>query len=326
MKRRMFITLLGASAAWPFVADAQQQAMPVVGFLGAGSPDSDGFRAAAARQGLMEAGYVEGRNVTIEYRGADDRYERLPALAAELVRRRVDVIVAIGGNTSALAAKGATATIPIVFEMGGDPIKMGLVANLNRPSGNITGVTSLVGTLIAKQFEIVRETVPNAALIGFLVNPNNTDAETKTKDARAAAEAVGQKLFVVQAGTESELEAGFEMLVQQQAGALVVAAEPFFISRREKLVELAARHKVPAVYTIREFATAGGLMSYGTNIIEAHRIAGLYAGRILKGEKPADLPVQQSTKVELVLNLKTAKALGLTIPLPLLGRADEVIE
>jgi len=326
MQRRDFIGLVGSAAAWPLAARAQHSAMPVVGFLGAGSPEFDGYRAAGARQGLTEAGYVEGRNVTIEYRWADDRYERLPALAAELVRRKVDVIVAIGGITSALAAKAATAIIPIVFEIGGDPIKMGLVDNLNRPSGNITGVTFLVGTLVAKQFEIVRETVPNAALIGFLVNPTNRDAEAKTKDARAAADSVGQKLLVVQAGSVSELEAAFAMLVQQHAGALVVAAEPFFTSRREQLIELAARHEVPAIYALREFATAGGLMSYGTSVTEAHRIAGLYAGRILKGEKPGDLPVQQSTKVELVLNLKTAKALGLIVPLPLLGRADEVIE
>jgi putative ABC transport system substrate-binding protein len=325
--RREFITLLGGTAvAWPRSARAQQPAMPVVGFLGAGSQDSDAYRAAGTRQGLAEAGYVEGRNVAIEYRWADHQYERMPALAAELVRRKVAVIVAIGGVTSALAAKAATATIPIVFEIGGDPIALGLVTNLNRPGGNITGVTFLVGTLIAKQFEILRETAPNAALVGFLANPTNADTTVKIKDAQAAADSVGQKLLVVQAGTEGELEAAFAMLVQRRASALVVGAEPFFTSHRDKLVELAARHQLPAIYTLREFATAGGLMGYGTSITEAHRIAGLYAGRILKGENPADLPVQQSTKVELVLNLKTAKTLGLTVPLPLLGRADEVIE
>ena len=326
MQRREFIALLGSAAVLPRAAQAQQPMLPVVGLLGAGSPQSDAFRVAAVRQGLIEAGYVEGRNVAFEYRWAEDQYERLPALAAELVRREVAVIVAIGGVTSAVAAKSATATIPIVFEIGGDPIKLGLVASLNRPGGNITGVTFLIGTLVAKQFEILHETVPKAALIGFLVNPTIADTETNTKNALAAAEFVGQKLLVVQASTDGELEAAFATLVQQRAGALVVGADPFFISRRDKLVELAARQKLPAIYTLRQFATAGGLMSYGTSITEALRIVGLYAGRILKGEKPADLPVQQSTKVELVINLKTAKTLGLTIPLPLLGRADEVIE
>ena len=284
MQRREFITFLGGAAAWPLAARAQQPAMPVVGFLGAGSPGTDAFRAAAVRQGLLEAGYVEGRDITIEYRWAEDRYERLPALAAELVRRKVDVIVAIGGNTSALAAKSATTTIPIVFEIGGDPIGLGLVASLSRPGGNITGVTFLVGTLTAKQFEILHETVPKAALIGFLLNPTNADAEIKTKDALAGAEAVGQKLLVVPAHTDSELEAAFVTLVQRSAGALVISAEPFFSSRRDKLIELVARQKLPAIYTLREFVTAGGLMSYGTSITEALRLAGLYAGR-MQGRK-----------------------------------------
>jgi putative ABC transport system substrate-binding protein len=274
----------------------------------------------------MEAGYVEGRNVTFEYRLAEGHYERLPALAAELVHREVTVIVAIGGITSAVAAKSATATIPIVFVIGGDPVGLGLVASLNRPGGNITGVSFLASTLAAKAFEVLHETVPKAALIGYLVNPTNADASTNTKNVLAAAESVGQKLLVVQASTDSELEAAFAALIQQRAGALVVGAEPFFLSRRAKLIELAARHKLPAIYTLREFAAAGGLMSYGTSITEAIRLAGLYAGRILKGAKPADLPVQQSEKVELVINLKTAKTLDLTVPLPLLGRADEVIE
>jgi putative ABC transport system substrate-binding protein len=298
----------------------------VVGILGTGSPLSDAFRVAAVRQGLIEAGYVEGRNVTFEYHWAEDHYERLPVLAAELVRREVAVIVAIGGITTAVAAKSATATIPIVFEIGGDPVKQGLVASLNRPGGNITGVTILIGTLIAKLIEVLHETVPKTVLIGFLVNPTNADAEIQTKNALAAAKSVGQKLPVVQAHTDSELEAAFVTLGQQRAGALVVGAEPFFISRRDKLVELAARQKVPSIYALREFAAAGGLMSYGTSITEALRIVGLYAGRILKGEKPADLPVQQSTKVELVINLKTAKALGLTVPPQIVARADEVIE
>jgi putative ABC transport system substrate-binding protein len=327
MRRREFITLLGGAAlVVPFGARAQQPAMPVIGFLGTGSPRSDAFRVAAVRQGLIEADYVEGRNVAFEYRWAEDQYERLPALAAELVRREVAVIVSIGGITSTVAAKSATATIPIVFEIGADPIKWGLVASLNRPGGNITGVSFLVGTLAAKQFEVLHETVPQAALFGFLVNPTIADAETQTKNALAAAEVLGQKLLVLRATTESELETAFVTLVQQRAGALVVGADPFFVSRRDKLVKLAAHQKIPTIYFLREFASAGGLMSYGTSITEGLRIVGLYAGRILKGEKPADLPVQQTTKVELVINLKTARELGLNIPLPLIGRADEVIE
>jgi putative ABC transport system substrate-binding protein len=326
MRRREFIGLVSGAAAVLGAAHAQQPVLPVVGFLGTGSSESDAFRLSAVRQSLMEAGYVEGRNVTFEYRLAEGHYERLPALAAELVHREVTVIVAIGGITSAVAAKSATATIPIVFVIGGDPVGLGLVASLNRPGGNITGVSFLASTLAAKAFEVLHETVPKAALIGYLVNPTNADASTNTKNVLAAAESVGQKLLVVQASTDSELETAFAALIQQRAGALVVGAEPFFLSRRAKLIELAARHKLPAIYTLREFAAAGGLMSYGTSITEAIRLAGLYAGRILKGAKPADLPVQQSEKVELVINLKTAKTLDLTVPLPLLGRADEVIE
>jgi putative ABC transport system substrate-binding protein len=326
MKRRAFIALLGIAAASPRAARAQRPVLPVVGLLGAGSPQSDAFRVAAVRQGLSEAGYVEGRNVAFEYRWAENDYERLPALAAELARRKVAVIVAIGGVTSAVAAKSTTSTIPIVFEMGGDPVKSGLVSSLNRPGGNITGVTFLISTLVAKQFEILHETVPKAELIGFLANPTLADAGTNRKNALAAAESIGQKLLVVEAGTDRELEAAFATLAQQRAGALVVLVEPFFISRRAKIVELAARQKLPAIYTLREFVVAGGLMSYGTSVTEALHLSGLYAGRILKGEKPADLPVQQSTKVEFILNLKTARTLGLTVPLPLLGRADEVIE
>jgi putative ABC transport system substrate-binding protein len=327
MKRREFITLVGGSAvAWPLAARAQQAATPVIGLLGAGSAQSDAPRVAAIRQSLMEAGYVEGRNVAFEYRGAEDHYERLPVLAAELVRREVTVIASIGGITSAVAAKSATTTIPIVFEIGGDPIKLGLVASLNRPGSNVTGVTFLVGTLTAKQLEVLHETVPQAALIGFLVNPTIADAKTQTKNALAAAESVGQKLLVVQAHTDSELEAAFVTLVQQSVGALVVGADPFFLIRRDKIVELAARNKLPTIYFLREFVSAGGLMSYGASITEAIRIVGLYTGRILKGEKPAELPVQQATKIELVVNLKAANVLGLTIPLPILNRADEVIE
>ena len=327
MRRREFITLIGGAAvAWPLAVRAQQPAMPVIGFLGAGSRESDAYRAAAVRKGLMEAGFVEGKNVAFEYRWAEDRYERLPALAAELVRLEIAVIVAIGGITSAVAAKSATATIPIVFEIGGDPIGMGLVASLNRPGSNITGVSFLTGTLVAKQFEVLHETVPKTALIGFLVNPTNPDADNETKSARAAAGSVGQNIVIVQARKDSELETAFATLVQQRAGALVICADPFFNNQRDKLVELAARQKLPAIYTLREFVVAGGLMSYGTSVTEALRLSGLYAGRILKGEKPADLPVQQSTKVELYINLKSAKALGITIPYVLVARADEGIE
>jgi putative tryptophan/tyrosine transport system substrate-binding protein len=327
MRRRDFVTFVGGAAvAWPLAARAQQPALPVAGFLGTGSQESDAFRMTAVRRGLAETGFVEGRNVAFEYRGAEDHYERLPALAVELVRRNVAVIVAMGGNTSAAAAKSATATIPIVFAIGGDPIKMGLVASLNQPGGNMTGVSFLNDALVAKQFEVVHETVPKTALIGFLVNPGNPNADLDTKNVLAAAESVGQKLAVVQARTDGELEAAFVTLVQQHAGALLVSSDPFFANRRDKLVELAGRHKVPGVYALREFAEIGGLMSYGTNITEAHRIAGLYAGRILKGEKPADLPVQQSTKVELVINLKTAKAFGLIVPPHIVARADEVFE
>ena len=327
MQRREFITLLGGvAAAWPLAVRAQQPSMPVIGFLGAGSAETDAYRITGVRKGLIEAGYVEGRNVAFEYRWAEDRYERLPALAAELAHREVAVIVAIGGNTSALAAKSATATIPIVFEIGGDPIQLGLVASLARPGGNITGITFLVGTLTAKQIEVLHETVPKAALIGFLLNPTNVDAETKTKDALVAAGSIRQKLLVVHARTDSELEAAFATLVQQRAEALVVSAEAFFGSRIDKLVEFAARQKLPTIYFRREFALAGGLMSYSASITEALRVVGLYAGRILKGEKPADLPVQQSTKVELVVNLRTAKTLGLTVPPQIVARADEVIE
>ena len=326
MKRREFITVLGGAAATRPLAAWAQKPVPVIGFLSTGSLQSDAFRLAAVRQGLMEAGYVEGRNFAFDYRWAEGQYERLPALAAELVRREVALIVTGGGTTSTVAAKSATATIPIVFVTGADPIKLGLVASLNRPGSNITGVSFLVNTLVAKQFEVLHEAVPKTALIGYLVNPTYVNAEADTRNVLAAAEVVGQKLLVVQAHTDSELEAAFVTLIQQRAGALVVGADPFFFDRRAKLVELAARQKVPAIYFLREFASAGGLMSYGTSITEAYRIVGLYAGRILKGEKPAELPVQQSTKVELTVNLKTAKALGLTVPPALLARADEVIE
>ncbi len=327
MRRREFINVIaGAAIAWPLAARAQQPAMPVVGLLGVGSPKSDAFRVAAVRQGLTEAGYVEGRSVAFEYRWAQEHYERLPALAADLVRRGVAVIISLGGITSAVAAKSSTTTIPIVFATGGDPIKSGLVASLNRPGGNITGVSFLTATLVAKQFEVLHETVPATALIGLLVNPTSPNSEIETTNAIAAAASVGQKLVVVRAHTDGELEAAFVTLAQQRVGALDTVGDAFFLSRRDKLVELAARQHIPTIYNLREYPVAGGLMSYGTSITEAHRIAGLYAGRILKGEKPADLPVQQSTKVELVINLKVARALSLTVPPQIVARADEVIE
>ncbi|MGC1252889.1 MAG: ABC transporter substrate-binding protein [Xanthobacteraceae bacterium] len=280
---------------------------------------------AAILQGLNEAGYAEGRNVSFEYCWGEDHNERLPTLAADLVQRQVAVI-ATSGIASAIAAKDATTTIPIVFAAGNDPVAMGLVTSLNRPGGNVTGATLLGGTLIAKQFEMLHETVPKTSLIGYLTDSTNPSTEADIKSTLAAADQVGQKVTIVQAHTDSELEAAFNTLVQQRVGALIVNPDAFFVTRRDELVELAARQKIPTIYNLREYVMAGGLMSYGTSITEANRIAGLYAGRILKGEKPADLPVQRSTKVELVINLKTAKALGLEVPAQIVARADEVIE
>jgi putative ABC transport system substrate-binding protein len=326
MRRREFITALAGAAALPLTVRAQQPTMPVIGFLGTGSLKYDAFRVAAVRQALMEAGYLEGRNVVFEYRWAEDHYERLPVLAVELARREVSVIVAMGGVSSALAAKSATASIPIVFALGGDPTQSGVVASLNRPGGNITGTTFLTNVLIEKQFEILHETVPGAALIGFFVNSTNANADTDTRNVQAAAVSIGQRVLVLQAHSDSDLEAASVALDQGGIGAFLVAADPFFLSRRDKFVELAARRKIPAIYPSSEYTTAGGLMSYGASISNAFRVVGVYVARILKGERAADLPVQQSTKVELIINLKTAKALGLTVPLPLIGRADEVIE
>ena len=326
MRRREFITLLGGAAvSWPLAARAQQPTLPVVGFLGSGSPQSDAFRMAAIRKGLNESGYIGGRNVVFEYRWAENQDDRLPELAADLVRHKVAVIV-LFGNASAAAAKSATATIPIVFATGSDPIKSGLVTSLSRPGGNMTGVSFLINALVAKQVEVLHEMIPNAALIGYLVNPTNPAAGIDTKNALAAAASVGQKLAIIKARTDKDLESAFVTLIQQRADALVVAADLFFTDRRDKIVELAARQKMPTVYPLREFVEAGGLMSYGASLTDALRLVGLAAGRILKGEKPVDMPVQQSSKVELIINLKTAKTLGLTIPLPLLGRADEMIE
>jgi putative tryptophan/tyrosine transport system substrate-binding protein len=326
MKRRTFITLLGGAAtAWPLAVRAQQSAMPVIGVLDGRSADESTPLVAALRRGLNETGFVEGRNVAIEHHWAHGQYDRLPALAADLVRRQVTVI-ATSGNASALAAKTATATIPIVFLTGADPVQAGLVASLSRPGGNLTGVTSLGVELGPKRLELLHELVPAATTIAILVNPANRSAEIQVRDMQAAARTLGLELHILQASTEREIDAAFAALTRLRAGALVISPEAFFNSRSEQLAALTVRHAVPAIYTYREFAAAGGLMSYGGSITDSYRQAGIYVGRILKGEKPADLPVQQSTKVELIINMKTAKALGLTVPFALLGRADEVFE
>jgi putative tryptophan/tyrosine transport system substrate-binding protein len=326
VRRREFITLLGGAAAWPLAAHGQQAAMTVVGFLNAGSASAQASYTAAFMQGLKEIGHIEGQSLTIGYRYADFQNERLPALAADLVQHRVSVIAALGGPAAAIAAKAATATIPIVFVTGGDPVKLGLVASLNRPGGNITGVSFLTNALGSKRLELLLELIPTAAAIGFLVDPTNPNTEPETTEMLAAADALRRKLLIVRASTESEVDAAFASLIQQRANALIVAAQAFFTSRRDQVLALTRRHALPTIYQARQLVAAGGLMSYGTSITDAHRQAGIYAGRILKGAKPADLPVMQSTKFELVLNLKTAKTLGLDVPDKLLALADEVIE
>jgi putative tryptophan/tyrosine transport system substrate-binding protein len=324
MNLREFIAGLGSTVAWPLAAIGQS-ALPVVGFF-RGTPAA-GFEhfVAAFRLGLKDTGYIDGQNVMIEYRWTDGQYDRLPTLAADLVRRRVAVIAA-SGNAAALAAKAATTTIPIVFGAAFDPVQAGLVASLNRPGGNVTGATNLAVELGPKRLELLHELVPTANVVAVLFNPSDPTSESQSRDLQAAAHTIGLQLHILHANTERDFDAVFANLAQLRIGALVIGADAFFNARIEQLAALTTRYAMPAIYQVREFAAAGGLMSYGGGIAETHRQVGVYAGRILKGEKPADLPVQQITKVELVINLKTAKALGITFPLTLLGRADEVIE
>jgi putative tryptophan/tyrosine transport system substrate-binding protein len=326
MKRREFVTLLGGTAAtWPLAARAQQRAWPVIGFLNGGSPDGYAHQVAAFRQGLKETGYVEGQNVAIEYRWANGQYDRLPALAADLVRRQVSVIAATSTPAN-LVAKASTKTIPIVFTTGDDPVKLGLVASLNQPGGNVTGATTLNSELVPKRVELAHELVPTATVIGFLVSSRNPSAEALTRASRAAAAALGLQLEVQNASTEAEVDDAFTSFLQKRVGALVIGGDAFFNSHAELLAALAMRHLVPAIFQGHNFAAAGGLMSYSGSLDDIYRLAGVYTGRILKGEKAADLPVVQSTKVELIINLKAAKALGIAVPLALSGRADELIE
>ncbi len=327
MDRRTFISAAACSICAPtLIVQAQQPTLPVVGFLSSRSPEESAAHAAAFRRGLGETGYVEGQNVAVEYRWANGHYARLPALARELVSLRVTAIVAAGGARSALAAKAATATIPIVFLMGDDPTKYGLVASFNRPGGNLTGVSFLTGELGAKRLELLCELVPNASPTALLLNPNNPEAESQRQDVQTAAHQLARRLLVLHASTETEFASTFAILAKERVGVLVVENDPFFDTERNRLVALAARNAVPTIYHIREYAEAGGLMSYGASLTDAYRQVGTYTGRILKGAKPTDLPVIQSTKIELVINLKTAKALGLTVPQSLLLRADEVIQ
>jgi putative tryptophan/tyrosine transport system substrate-binding protein len=326
MQRRDFLGVLGGAAAWPLSARAQQPAMPVVGWISSRSASESTYLVAAFRQGLKEAGYIENQNVSLDFRWGEGQYDRLPAYAIELVRRPVNVIIATGGDPAAQAAKSATTTIPIVFVSGSDPVKVGLVASLNRPGGNITGMYVLLLGLGAKRLGLLHELLPDVNPIGVLMNPNFAGGPTQLKDIEDAAQSLGLKLLVFKARTELEIEAAIANLAQQKIDAIFVISDPFFTSLRIQLAALAARHAIPAIYELREFAAVGGLMSYGVSLVDAYRQGGIYAGRILRGEKPADLPVIQSTKFEFVINLKTAKALGLTFPPGLLAIADEVIE
>jgi len=326
MNRRDFIALVGGAAfGWPLTASAQKKAMPTVGFLDSSSPDVFVPYVAAFRKGLGEAGFTEGRNVAIEFRWAEGHYDRLPALAEELVRLPVAVLAATG-VTAALAAKRATSTIPVLFQTGGDPVKFGLVASLSHPGGNVTGVVSLGKILVQKQFELLHELVPKADRIAYLVNPNNGVAKFDTQSVQEAAAVKGVPIEIVEAGNEHDIDAAFAALVQRHVGALVIQVDPFLDGRRQQIVGLAARHAIPAVASHPEFPAAGGLISYGTSLADAYRLEGNYTGQLLTGKKPADLPVQESVKVEMVINLKTAQALGLTVPPTLLARADKVIE
>jgi putative ABC transport system substrate-binding protein len=324
--RREFITLLGGTATWPLAARAQQQAMPVIGLLDSTSPDVHTNLLRSFRQGLNETGLVEGSNVAIEYRWSDGQYGRLPELAADLAHREVSVITTIDGSASALAAKAATSTIPIIFRIGADPVALGLVASLNRPGGNVTGVTSLTVEVGPKRLEVLHQLVPTATVMALLLNPTSPFAETLTRDLQAAARMLGLRIHVLNASTDGDITSAFAQLLQLRTAGLVIGSDVFFNSRSQQLAARTVRHAMPAVYQYREFVAAGGLMSYGGSLEDSYRSAGIYTGRVLKGEKPADLPIQQSTKVELFINLKTAKGLGLEVPPTLLARADEVIE
>jgi putative tryptophan/tyrosine transport system substrate-binding protein len=326
MRRREFIAALGSAAAWPLSARAQQLPSPVIGFLHPSSAEAYASLMLTFRNGLGEVGYIEGRNLIIEYRWADDHYDRLPALAAELVGQRVSVIATANATAAALAAKAATSTIPIVFTIGADPVQFGLVASLNHPGGNVTGVSFLSNLLVAKQLGLLQEFVPAASEFGLLVNPDNPNAEPDTRHAKAAADSLGRKIHVVYASSERDLGSAFTALIERHVAALVVVPDALFVGQRQQLATLASRHAIPTIYSNRVYADAGGLMSYGASQLDAYRQAGIYVGRILNGEKPADLPVIQPTKFELVINLKTAKALGLSVPQTLLSTADEVIE
>jgi len=325
-RRKFLATLGGAAAAWPLAARAQQATMPVIGVLSAEWPNLFSDRLRAFHDGLRETGYVEGRNLAIEYRWAEGRNDRLPELAAELVRRQVTVIVSTS-TPAVLAARTATTTIPIVFFVAADPVQLGLVTSLSRPEGNLTGVVTLNVEVAAKRLELLHELVPTATIVALLVNPSNAAlAESTTRELEEATRTLGLQFHVLHASSERELDAAFATLVQLRAGALVIGADPLFNSRSEQLAALTIRHRVPAIYQFREFVSAGGLMAYGSTVLDTYRPLGIYTGQILKGEKPAEMPIQQATKVELVINMKTAKALGLTVPLPLVGRVDEVIE